>query len=346
MSKDQKIAAIHDNQVLPLISELLPIYFYTNDNIIGWLESRTIDNSRPNAKRLKQFLKLSGLSDSEIAMQVNGAVITDTYWVCLEDDHLSYDDDIRFHDYRLGELALLGDSSYLKKDIRDDKFNIRTPELTNIGSFEKCWQRENGKWWLYKQGTDYEQFSELFICKFGKLMGFRMAEYELCERWEHKWIRSQDFTNATGINYESARSLVRDEEDYLFNYKKIYQLNPSMAKEYLDILFMDTICLNMDRHTENYGFMRNSETGEFIGMAPNYDNNIALISRGYPANVKRTNDLLINLFISLIKTLKFDYVFPRITESMIKKVLSEIPLKVDEHYITEFILNGFRRITF
>lgn len=26
-----------------------------------------------------------------------------------------------------------------------------TQELTNIGSFEKCWRLKDGVWWLYKQ---------------------------------------------------------------------------------------------------------------------------------------------------------------------------------------------------
>ena len=44
----------------------------------------------------------------------------------------------------------------------------------------------------------------------------------------------------------------------------------------------------MDRYTENSGLLRDNDSGEIIKLAPNFDNDIALISRGYPKNVKKT----------------------------------------------------------
>ena len=61
---------------------------------------------------------------------------------------------------------------------------------------------------------------------------------------------------------------------------------------------MDTIIFNMDRHTQNFGFLRDIDTGEIISLAPNFDNNVALISRGYPKDVSREKmDLLDSLEI-------------------------------------------------
>ena len=54
----------------------------------------------------------------------------------------------------------------------------------------------------------------------------------------------------------------------------------------------------MDRHTQNFGFLRDIDTGEIISLAPNFDNNVALISRGYPKDVSREKmDLLDSLEI-------------------------------------------------
>ena len=44
----------------------------------------------------------------------------------------------------------------------------------------------------------------------------------------------------------------------------------------------------MDRHTENFGLLRDNDGGEIIKPAPNFDNNIALISRGIPRMLKET----------------------------------------------------------
>ena len=42
-----------------------------------------------------------------------------------------------------------------------------------------------------------------------------------------------------------------------------------------------TFCLNADRHTNNYGVLRDPDSGKVLRLAPNFDNNIALISNGY-----------------------------------------------------------------
>ena len=46
--------------------------------------------------------------------------------------------------------------------------------------------------------------------------------------------------------------------------------------------------------------MRDVKSGELLGLAPNFDNNMALIARGYPTS-KSTNDLLITLFNELME---------------------------------------------
>lgn len=339
MSKDNQIARIENNEITPLLPDLLPIYLQRNGDLIEWLEDRAIDRHRTNSRLLKRLLRLTAAEDSEVAMRVNGSTITDTYWICRDDENLSYED-VRFHQNYFDNLALLGDPDSFNQLNRKEIINSRSPELTNIGSFEKCWRLENNQWWLYKQGNDQERFSEYFIYQLGKLLGFKMAQ---CELWD-RGVKSLDFTNGATVNYEPAKSLVGDDVDYEFNYERIESIDPQMAKEYLDILFLDTICFNMDRHTENYGFLRDPETGQYIGMAPNFDNNIALISKGYPSNTERKNDLFIQDFLSLMDSIDIEYRIPELTEQIIKEALSLVPIEVDQQFIIGFILNGYCQI--
>lgn len=67
------------------------------------------------------------------------------------------------------------------------------------------------------------------------------------------------------------------------------------------MIFVDTLCFNIGSHTQNYGILRDITTGEVLGLAPNFDNNITLISRGYSKNIERKNDKLINNFIELLQ---------------------------------------------
>ena len=173
-----------------------------------------------------------------------------------------------------------------------------------------------------------------------------MAEYEK----DGEYIRNRDFTLNASVNYEAIESIVDAEEDYQINFEAIHNLSCKAAKEYVEMIYLDTIVFNVDRHTKNYGLLRNVETGEVIGLAPNFDNNIALISRGYPKNIERTKDKLIELFCDFInnnETAKeyFSEINQvDISEELIKECISETGFNIDEDLICKFILNGCERI--
>jgi hypothetical protein len=63
---------------------------------------------------------------------------------------------------------------------------------------------------------------------------------------------------------------------------------------------MDTLVSNSDRHSENFGLLRSREDGHLISLAPNFDNNASLISRGYPQDITRRQDGLISFFRTLL----------------------------------------------
>ena len=101
-----------------------------------------------------------------------------------------------------------------------------------------------------------------------------MAYYER----DGKYIRSRDFTRAASVNLESMYSYIGNEEDYGKNFEILCGLLPEAAKGYVEMIFLDTVCFNMDRHTRNYGVLRESATGKVIGLAPNFDNNQAYLA--------------------------------------------------------------------
>lgn len=291
MSKDCVIAKFDNDSIHIENYDLLPLYFREHKSLSAWLEKRAIDSHRTNSRLLKKALRLKGSekTDAATALKFNAVTITDTYWVKARDSTLTYAD-VRFTDNYFDALALKGDLNVFNQQ------PSRTPELTNTGSFEKCWKLIDGEWWMYKSGTPKEYFSELFVCEYCKKMEFPTAEYEMHDGY----IRTKDFTKNAKYNHEPISSLVDQEEDYSYNFDIIHDLHPEAAADYLRLLYTDTICYNVDRHTENYGLMRDPDTGEIISLSPNYDNNIALISRG-PLNTPTENDVLINYYINFLQ---------------------------------------------
>ena len=339
MSEDRPIAKVQNGKITDAVEELLPLYLKRTKNFEEWVSSRAIDAHRTNSRLLKKVLRLRTTDDVQTALAVNAATVTDRYWFKPDGSSAVYED-IRFKENYFDQLALRGDpDSFSRKP-------SRTPELTNTGSFEKCWKLINGKWWMYKNGNSEECFSELFICKLGEKLGLDMAHYEL----DGQYIRSKDFTDGASVNFEPLRALVDDDDDYENCFNVLKKLSPDIAKQYLLLIWMDSICYNMDRHTENFGLLRDVHTGEILSLAPNYDNNIALIAKGYPTDVSRKSDGLIRFFSEFLMSsddaleMYRQMDLPEITDKIIDECFDEIPIEVDREYIRSFILNGQARI--
>ena len=337
MSEDREIAVVKNGVITDYDERLIPLRLKRTMDLESWLASRAIDAHRTNSRLLKRALRLRTKDDAQTALAVNAATVTDRYWFRPEGSDAVYEN-IRFKENYFDTLALRGDPDGFSRR------PSRTPELTNTGSFEKCWRLIDGVWWMYKSGNQNEYFSELFICALGEKLDLPMAHYEM----DGDYIRTRNFTDGTGCNFEPMSSLMGDNEDYSDCFDAICDISPDLAEQYLRIVWMDTVCYNMDRHTENFGFLRDVQTGDIVSMAPNYDNNIALISRGYPGSDSRQGDGLIRFFREFLEEngraaeMYRRMELPEITAEIIDGCLAEIPIEVDGDFIRAFILNGQR----
>ena len=274
MSRNTVTAIYKCGYLQVLRNDLVPLYLKTFGNVEGWLISRAIDTTRANAKLLKNALGMSLYDDIAAVMHVNAKTITDTYWVRPLGSELTYND-VLFKENAYAEMSLCGSDNISPSVTHSDK----TPELTNTGSFEKCWRLCGSVWKLEKAESKEAAFSEAFICKVGKKLGFNMAEYEITENGSI----SPDFTDSATVNFEPAFTFISEDHDgdYDYIYDKIISLCPSAAKPFVQMIYLDALFANVDRHTGNYGLLRDTESGELIGFAPLFDHNMALISNGY-----------------------------------------------------------------
>ena len=269
-----------------------PMYLANTGNFELWLETRAIDCHRANSRVLKKALRLAERDDISTVISVHAATVADNYWIKPFDSELSYCD-IQFNYDYFAELALRGDYDSFNKVAGSGV--AHTPELTNTGSFEKCWRLIDGEWTMEKSADRLQQFSEIFIYEFGRRLGFNMAEYSP----GRKSVITKNFTCKGAYNFEPAYSFMGDDEDYIAVVKKLREIAPHTVSDYVRLIFMDTIVANPDRHTFNFGLLRDSGAGDVVSLAPNFDNNMALVARGYPKNVKRENDALVKYFNEL-----------------------------------------------
>lgn len=337
LSGDNLVAIWQDN-VLTVVNEaLLPLYLKNIKNPDMWLETRAIDSHRANSRLLKKALRLNEKDDVSTVIHVNGVTVTDNYWVREIGSKLTYKD-VEFSDDYFSNLALNGTYNSFSRAMNSK--NKKTPELTNVGSFEKCWKLCDGKWWMYKRANHSEMFSELFIYELGKILGMNMAVYER----GNGYIKTLDFTNSASVNFEPASAFMGDNEDYFDVIKALENISPDAIPDYIKMLYMDTVCMNPDRHTNNFGLLRDVNDGKILGLAPNFDNNMALISRGYPSK-NTSNDVLIRLFCELLDAYPMykEYI-PNLKRENVEDVLSKLNMRVREKDIIDILLERHKAL--
>ncbi len=335
LSKDDVVVWLDGEKIIKRDLLRCPLALRKGDSVDNWLNDRAIDSHRVNSRLLKKVLHLTDKSDKEIVLYNNAVTITDNFWVKSEDGDLKWDD-VKFSFNYFDKLALLGnpDSFKLKPS--------RNPEITNIGSYEKCWSIENNRWVMYKKETINQRFSEYFIYLLGLELGFNMAKYELCDIG----IKTYDFTENNKYNFEPIKSIMGENEDYNDVFNTLYKIDSEIAKDYLKMIYLDTLCFNMDRHNLNYDLLRDSVSGKIIKLAPNFDNNIALIFNDKYPDVDGGVVFLRDLFKHFLDTNNMaremykNLNIKALSEEDINDVLDLINLDVDKRKIADFIYNN------
>lgn len=246
------------------------------------LRSRTAA-ALAKARFLLRELDLEQADPIQIVLSVNGAAITDHFWIQDSGCPGIYEQ-IRFHQDLLAKTALLGSSAGITLPA-----GYRCAELTNTGRFEKCWHLENGRWWLYKRGFPEHTFSELAVQAIGNYLGLAMASYELADRAEISAVldcrapaslsavKTPDFTSGT-LNFEPAAGLGCRKGDAVKNEQLLRRLSPAIADSYRRMVLLDALVFNTDRHPYNFGVLRDQATGQPLSLAPIFDHNLSLFA--------------------------------------------------------------------
>lgn len=333
MSGNDAVAEIKDGLLFPIKHNRLPLYLQRCNDLYGWLKDRAVDRHRTNSRLLRRLARVATADDPDVAMKVYGATITDNFWVKPEGMNLDYLQ-VRFYANPFADTALFG--SLVPFTDGSWNMNVSSPELTNTGSFEKCWKKEDGIWWLYKEGNIDAQYAELFIYHLGKTLGLSMAEYVLAG----DYVKSKDITNDASVNLDPASGLIDNNyDDYLLNYDVFTQISPEIANAYVNMLYLDALCNNVDRHENNYGLLRDASTGDILSFAPLFDHNIALFCKdagNVPASLH--SDLLISEFYHFIKDNNIPFDQPILNESSLRCIAQQVPISYDTDKVVQFIM--------
>lgn len=240
-----------------------------------FLLNRRAPNSRENMSRL---LQQSGFNRLSKYFDITHSVsLTDTLWVQgLNQGNLNWKDVNPYKkkfNSKIAKTAL--DGGKYGKCLTDI-----SPEYSTNGTFAKCWIRENGVIKLAKKGSSgasnsgLEPYSEFYTSQIFDEYGINHAKYGLGRIGEHKSLVSKStlFTSEDiGLIPISAFK-----PNSMTDIIKIYQ-ELGLVNELAEMLILDSVVFNQDRHLGNFGLLVDNNTGGLVGAAPIYDHNISLL---------------------------------------------------------------------
>lgn len=332
--RENKIVADIENDEITNIAQGAPLYIQRTKDFNGWISDRGADLERSYMRTILRHLKLPPLDISTAVKYVNAVSISDSFWIKSKNSVLCYDN-VKFSNNKYFKAALRGDP---------DMFSLEresTPEITNIGSFNKGWKLVDGEWFLYKSGSTLQYFSELFSSALAIELGLNAVRYWM----DDGFIVCKNFVKA-GQCFEPAKAVVGSNIEYIANCKVMQDLG--LLKPYLDLIFTDAIVRNADRHEFNYGFL--TDTAGNISLAPNFDNNVSLFHTGIPNNLSR-QDVLVEEFketLDYAKTISFGYKLPYLNENVIISAYNQIDSSLISHVplgvLIDFCMNAYKCI--
>ena len=268
---DVSITSINKDKVERLPLGMSP----TSESLTRWLRHRTIPANRAYAQN---FLSKNGLSENDfigILQICKGLSLTDCYWVTYPNDQKTFAEvnlfDNRFSQV-LSQIAFTGYGSSPASKFRS------SPEFTTNGMLPKAWRRKEGKVLLYKGGTSglantgKEPYSEFYAAQVADAMGIPHVTYGL-SKWKGQLCSTCELFTSKDISFVPASTLIST--------SKISQIidwfdDHGWKNDLADMLVLDAIIRNTDRHLGNFGFLVDNHTNQLLRPAPIFDNGLSL----------------------------------------------------------------------
>jgi len=257
-----------------LVSGSLPEIF-GDMKLKSWLETRRSAKHRTEIARLLRSL---GMTDLKSFIDVSlGLTLTDTLWIKEEHSDRKWND-VNLYDNEFSEIV---SQTAFMGGITDISFKTTSPEYGTDGMLPKCWVRRGDVVYLLKSGSKgfsgagYEPYSEYFVSQLETALGIDHIEYDLDCYHERivsscKLITSEEVSMIPSVYYFRNCSEL---SEYL-----ACADNLNVGDKLRDMLVLDALTCNYDRHLNNIQFLVDSDTFEIISLAPVFDNGMGLCS--------------------------------------------------------------------
>lgn len=245
----------------------------------SWWLARAIPASRSGLKEALERLNVS--TAAEMLGKSFGLNLSDQYWILPEEIKLDWHE-VNFFENDFSEdigNILIG----LKSD--SDDINYMSPDSASDGWLKKKWRIVDGDRVLFKAGSGsyrQEPYNEVLATAIMKRLGIPCVEYSLTLIGDKPYSVCKDFITAD-TELVTAHNILKSEKKP--NNRSLYEHYIDCCKErgisdiqhtINQMLTLDFIIVNEDRHLNNFGLIRNAETLEYLCAAPVYDSGTSM----------------------------------------------------------------------
>jgi hypothetical protein len=253
-----------------------------------WWLSRSIPASRSGLRDALERLNVS--STGLLLLKCMGLSLSDQYWVRSNEKMLRWEDINFFENEFSGDVgnALFGHGS------DSEAISLVSPDNTSDGWLQKKWATADGKRVLIKGGSSpyyQEPLNEILASMLMERLGISHAPYTLAFEDKKPVSVCEDFINTStelirGWNVYNTRKKSNNDSVYTHYLRCAEELGiPGVRQQLNQMLVVDFIIANEDRHFNNFGNIRNVETLEWLGAAPVYDSGTAMYYNKLPRDI-------------------------------------------------------------
>jgi hypothetical protein len=240
----------------------------------NWLTGRGISESRRDIANVKKIFNAK--SSKELMIKAYGLNLTDHYWFHYVKNDMSWED----KNYFDNSFDKIIPGKGMNPEV-DESVAKQSPNLCVDGSIEKRWVIKNGARVLLK-GSLYnrmqEPFNEVIVSKILDEYKINHVHYDLGRTDKDIPYSECKCMVAKNTEYINAQYVMNTEEYYrkeqYIHFLEMCNKNGiNDAKTSIDqMIALDFIIGNVDRHKGNFGIIRNADTLEWMQIAPIFDN--------------------------------------------------------------------------
>lgn len=264
--------------------QLLPICVKTKNGISEnrlrrWYTLRMLPKERKSFSNLQNNLRTEFIG--EVIAKNHGFSLYDQYWIREQGQNIKWEDGNYYTNPYSNESAVCFSRNDFSKTIR----NIHSPDYTTPEKETMVWQRsKEGKnqLFLFHDDEEYIKAERFLSCHAMELFGLEHVSMTMGKQDDKPYLCMEQFTDET-IEYVPAYIILNSGErkegqssyEHFLKRCQIYKI-PNYQNFLDTMLCFDYVFHVTDRSYYNFGFLRNMNTGTFMGPAPLFHNGYGL----------------------------------------------------------------------